>query len=38
MAKKVTVTRHRSAKTGEYVTKRFADRHPSITVKEKRRK
>lgn len=38
MAKKATITRHRSAKTGKYVTKKFADRHPNTTVKENRRK
>jgi len=38
MAKKAKVTRHRSAKTGLYVTKKYADRHPSITIKETRRK
>ena len=38
MAKKARVTRHRSAKTGEYVTKKYADSHPSTTVKETRKK
>jgi hypothetical protein len=26
---------YRSAKTGQYVTKTYADRHPATTVKEK---
>ena len=38
MAKKARVATHRSAKTGKYVTKKFADGHPSTTVKERRRK
>ena len=38
MAKKAGVTRHRSAKSGEYVTKKYADSHPSTTVKETRKK
>jgi hypothetical protein len=38
MAKKARVTRHRSAKSGEYVTKKYADSHPSTTVKETRKK
>lgn len=31
---KNSTTRHRDAKTGEYVTKQYADRHPATTVKE----
>ena len=38
MAKKARITRHRSAKSGEYVTKKYADSHPSTTVKETRKK
>jgi hypothetical protein len=38
MAKKARITRHRSAKTGLYVTKKYAARHPSTTVKETRKK
>lgn len=38
MAKRATTTRHRSAKSGRYVTKRYADKHPATTVKETRRK
>lgn len=34
MAKNARITRHRSAKTGEYVTKEYADRHPLTTIKE----
>ena len=37
MANKKTIT-HRSAKTGQYVTKKYADKHPSTTVKETRKK
>ena len=33
-----TYTRYRSAKTGEYVTKKYADTHKSTTVKEIRKK
>jgi len=29
-----TTTRHRDAGTGEYVTKKYADKHPKTTVKE----
>lgn len=29
-----TQTRHRSAKTGRYVTERYAKKHPATTVKE----
>lgn len=29
-----TTTRHRDAGSGEYVTKKFADKHPKTTVKE----
>jgi hypothetical protein len=32
--KKSGTSSHRSAKTGQYVTKQYADRHPSTTVKE----
>lgn len=32
MAKKSTV--HRSADTGQFVTKQYADKHPKTTVKE----
>lgn len=35
---KKTYTRHRSAKTGKYVTKKYADTHKSTTVKETRKK
>lgn len=28
------VVRHRSAKTGEYVTEKYAKAHPATTVKE----
>lgn len=38
MTKKATVTRHRSAKTGLYVTKKYADKHPSTTVRETRKR
>lgn len=40
MSKKTTptTTRHRSAKTGEYVTEEYAKKHPSTTVKEKDKK
>jgi hypothetical protein len=36
MAKKSTgtITRHRSASTGHYVSKEYADKHPKTTVKE----
>lgn len=34
MAKK-TITRHRDAGTGEYVTKEYAEKHPKTTVTEK---
>jgi hypothetical protein len=37
MSKKTT-TSHRSAKSGQYVTKKFADKHPATTVKETRKK
>ncbi len=35
---KATITKHRSAKTGRYVTERFAKNHKSTTVKETRKK
>jgi len=38
MRKKATTTRYRSAKSGKYVTKRYADKHPSTTVRETRKK
>jgi FMN-dependent NADH-azoreductase len=38
MAKSKTTTRSRSAKTGKYVTKEYAKKHPSTTVTEKRKK
>ena len=38
MPKKGKTTRHRSAKTGLYVTKKYAEKHPSTTVKETRKK
>lgn len=38
MTKKKTVTRHRDAGTGEYVTKKYADTHKKTTVKETRKK
>jgi len=34
--RKAKRTIHRSAKTGKFVTKKFAKRNPSTTVKEKR--
>lgn len=34
MAAKKTVTRHRDAGDGQYVTKKYADKHPNTTVKE----
>ena len=34
MAAKKTTTKHRSADSGRYVTKKYADTHPKITVKE----
>ncbi len=34
MAKKSTTTHYRSAKTGQYVTKDYAKKHPATTVKE----
>lgn len=39
MAKRKKSTKktiHRSAKTGKFVTKKYADKHPSTTVREKR--
>ena len=30
----VKVEKHRDAETGEYVTKKYADKHPKTTVKE----
>ena len=33
-----TMTLHRSAKTGRFVTQRYADTHPSTTVTERRQK
>ena len=39
MAKKTTYTeRARSAKTGRYVTKKYAEQHPNTTVIEKDKK
>ncbi len=35
MAKRVTKTNARSAKTGRYVTKKYATTHPNTTVTEK---
>lgn len=35
--KRKTKTAHRSAKTGKFVTKKYADRHPNTTIKEKRK-
>jgi hypothetical protein len=32
--KQKTVTHHRSAETGRYVSKKYADKHPKTTVKE----
>lgn len=29
-----TTTHHRDAESGKYVTKKYADKHPSTTVKE----
>lgn len=34
MAKQKEITRYRSAVTGKYVTERYANKHPKITVKE----
>jgi hypothetical protein len=36
MAKKPTITINRSAKTGEFVTEKFAKSHPSTTEREHR--
>jgi len=33
--KKPTVTNHRNAKTGEFVTKDYVKKHPSTTTTEK---
>lgn len=39
MAKKSnTGSNHRSAETGRFVTKKFADSHPKTTVKESKKK
>lgn len=41
MSKKSTSTsapKYRDAKSGEYVTKKYADKHPATTVKEKDKK
>lgn len=38
MAKKNYVERHRDAETGKYVTKKYADKHPKTTVKERDKK
>ena len=38
MTKKKTVTKHRDAGTGRYVTKRYADKHKKTTIKETRKK
>lgn len=38
MSNKAKVTTHRSAKSGQYVTKEYADKHKSTTVKETRKK
>lgn len=40
MAKKTKLSapKNRSAKTGQYVTKKFADTHPATTVKERDKK
>lgn len=35
MSKKNTTTVFRSAKTGKFVNKEFANKHPATTVKEK---
>lgn len=35
MAKTKTIEHSRSAKSGEYVTKEYAKKHPSTTVTEK---
>lgn len=32
------VEKHRSAKTGQYVTKKYAEKHPNTTIKEIRKK
>jgi hypothetical protein len=37
MAKKKTTTHHRDAGTGLYVTKKYADKNPKTTIKEKRK-
>lgn len=34
MANTKKVERHRDAGSGEYVTKKYADKHPKTTVKE----
>jgi len=34
MTKKKTQTRYRDAETGEYVTKKYAEKNPKTTVKE----
>ncbi|EPH06592.1 hypothetical protein HMPREF1531_00493 [Propionibacterium sp. oral taxon 192 str. F0372] len=34
MASKSSGGKHRSAETGRYVTKRYADRHPNMIIKE----
>ncbi|MCH8878041.1 MAG: hypothetical protein IIA89_14680 [Chloroflexi bacterium] len=34
MSKKKTRTIHRSAKTGRFIRKRYADKHPDTTVAE----
>ena len=35
MTTKQTKTDHRSAVSGQFVTKKFADKHPAQTVKER---
>lgn len=37
-AKKSEGASYRSAKTGRYVTKKYAQRHPSTTIKESRKR
>ena len=34
MAKKASIGKYRSAKTGKYVSKKYGKKHPSTTVKE----
>ncbi len=38
MSKKKPAPKHRSAVTGKYVTKKYAEKHPKTTVKESPKK